>query len=251
MHNARPEPDRAEDGHRHRQDRRDGDAHRLADAEQGGQPERCPLRQAVLDRDSGPDDPGPAAGAAARARGELLQAARPGSRRPEGGPGPGEDRDHELPCACSAGRPSRAGRRRRLPRSCWPGYSGAPSPFLESWGQMVSRVCRDLGGTSGIVVFNDEAHHCYLDRYDNPEDEGDHRQGPHRRREGRGAGRTPRRPGSGSTACARSRRSSASRRSTTCPPPRPSCPAPAIGRGRCSPGWSPTSAWSRRSSPAS
>ena len=37
---------------------------------------------------------------------------------------------------------------------------------------MVARVCRDLGGTSGIVVLNDEAHHCYRDRYDNPEDEG-------------------------------------------------------------------------------
>jgi type III restriction enzyme len=52
------------------------------------------------------------------------------------------------------------------------GNAGAPSPFLESWGQMVARVTRDLGGSSGIVVFNDEAHHCYLDRYDNPEDEG-------------------------------------------------------------------------------
>ena len=52
------------------------------------------------------------------------------------------------------------------------GTAGAASPFRESWGQMVARVCRDLGGTSGIVVFNDEAHHCYLDRYDNPEDEG-------------------------------------------------------------------------------
>ena len=49
------------------------------------------------------------------------------------------------------------------------GYSGAPSPFLESWGQMVSRVCRDLGGTSEIVVFNDEAHHCYRGRFDHPE----------------------------------------------------------------------------------
>jgi type III restriction enzyme len=52
------------------------------------------------------------------------------------------------------------------------GTAGAASPFLESWGQMVARVTRDLGGSSGIVVFNDEAHHCYLDRYDNPEDEG-------------------------------------------------------------------------------
>jgi type III restriction enzyme len=51
------------------------------------------------------------------------------------------------------------------------GSSGATSPFLESWGQMVTRVCRPLGGTSGIVVFNDEAHHCYLDRYDNPEED--------------------------------------------------------------------------------
>lgn len=52
------------------------------------------------------------------------------------------------------------------------GSAGGPSPFLESWGQMVARVTRDLGGSSGIVVLNDEAHHCYLDRYDNPEDEG-------------------------------------------------------------------------------
>jgi type III restriction enzyme len=52
------------------------------------------------------------------------------------------------------------------------GTSGGESPFRESWGQMVSRVTRDLGGSSGIVVFNDEAHHCYFDRYDNPEDEG-------------------------------------------------------------------------------
>jgi type III restriction enzyme len=48
------------------------------------------------------------------------------------------------------------------------GYSGAPSPFLESWNQMVSRVCRDLGGTSEIVVFNDEAHHCYHGRFGEP-----------------------------------------------------------------------------------
>jgi type III restriction enzyme len=48
------------------------------------------------------------------------------------------------------------------------GYSGAPSPFLESWSQMAGRVCRDLGGTSEIVVFNDEAHHCYRGQYDDP-----------------------------------------------------------------------------------
>jgi len=48
------------------------------------------------------------------------------------------------------------------------GSSGA-SPFRESWGQVVTRVCRDLGGTSGVVVFNDEAHHCYRGRFDDPE----------------------------------------------------------------------------------
>lgn len=48
------------------------------------------------------------------------------------------------------------------------GYSGAPSPFQETEAQMVNRVCRDLGGTSEIVVFNDEAHHCYRGRGDTP-----------------------------------------------------------------------------------
>lgn len=41
------------------------------------------------------------------------------------------------------------------------GSAGADSPFRETWGQVVTRVCRDLGGTSGVMVFNDEAHHCY------------------------------------------------------------------------------------------
>ena len=34
---------------------------------------------------------------------------------------------------------------------------------------MVTRVCKDLGGTSGVVVFNDEAHHCYRGKFDDPE----------------------------------------------------------------------------------
>jgi type III restriction enzyme len=44
------------------------------------------------------------------------------------------------------------------------GYSGGPSPFQETESQMVNRVCRDLGGTSEIIVFNEEAHHCYQGR---------------------------------------------------------------------------------------
>jgi type III restriction enzyme len=32
------------------------------------------------------------------------------------------------------------------------GYSNAQSPFLESWNQMVSRVCRHLGGTPSTPI---------------------------------------------------------------------------------------------------
>ncbi|MFF4122685.1 BPTD_3080 family restriction endonuclease [Microbispora rosea] len=54
------------------------------------------------------------------------------------------------------------------------GKSGAQSPFLETVGQMVARVCRELGDTkSEIVVLNDEAHHCYRDRIDDPEEGAD------------------------------------------------------------------------------
>jgi len=37
----------------------------------------------------------------------------------------------------------------------------AESPFRETPGQMVRRVCRELGNKKNIVVINDEAHHCY------------------------------------------------------------------------------------------
>ncbi|MGH8906224.1 MAG: BPTD_3080 family restriction endonuclease [Egibacteraceae bacterium] len=51
--------------------------------------------------------------------------------------------------------------------------AGRPSPFQESWGHMVNRVCRELGGSTEIVVFNDEAHHCYRGRLDDPDPEAD------------------------------------------------------------------------------
>ncbi len=35
------------------------------------------------------------------------------------------------------------------------------NPFAESPAQMVSRVCRETGSKRGIIVLNDEAHHCY------------------------------------------------------------------------------------------
>ena len=38
---------------------------------------------------------------------------------------------------------------------------GQSSPFTETPGQMVRRVCRELGAKKNIIVLNDEAHHCY------------------------------------------------------------------------------------------
>lgn len=38
---------------------------------------------------------------------------------------------------------------------------GETSPFTETPAQMVRRVCRALGNKKGIIVINDEAHHCY------------------------------------------------------------------------------------------
>nr|MDT0658902.1 DEAD/DEAH box helicase family protein [Micromonospora sp. DSM 115978] len=50
---------------------------------------------------------------------------------------------------------------------------GRPDPFLETPAQMVTRVLRELGGSSEIVVFNDEAHHCYRGRAGEPEPDAD------------------------------------------------------------------------------
>ncbi|MBK5229195.1 MAG: DEAD/DEAH box helicase family protein [Actinobacteria bacterium] len=42
--------------------------------------------------------------------------------------------------------------------------------FTESEGEMVRRVCRELGNKRNIVVLNDEAHHCYRSK---PAEEGE------------------------------------------------------------------------------
>lgn len=39
-----------------------------------------------------------------------------------------------------------------------------PGAFTESEGEMVNRVCRELGTQREILVINDEAHHCYRGR---------------------------------------------------------------------------------------
>jgi type III restriction enzyme len=46
----------------------------------------------------------------------------------------------------------------------------APPQTLESDGQMLQRVANDLMGFKGIVVLNDEAHHCYREKPDSDED---------------------------------------------------------------------------------
>ena len=43
---------------------------------------------------------------------------------------------------------------------------GQSNGFTETPGQMVRRVCRELGNKKNIIVINDEAHHCYRRRPD-------------------------------------------------------------------------------------
>ena len=54
---------------------------------------------------------------------------------------------------------------------------GRASPFTESDGEMVRRVCRGLGAKKNVIVINDEAHHCYRCRPGNDEEKlsGDER----------------------------------------------------------------------------
>lgn len=44
------------------------------------------------------------------------------------------------------------------------GQTHSPIQTLESPGQMLQRVCSELMGLRGIMVLNDEAHHCYQER---------------------------------------------------------------------------------------
>src|SRR5262249_9745456 len=53
------------------------------------------------------------------------------------------------------------------------GSHGSADAFQETPADVASRILRDLaGGKGGIVVLNDEAHHCYQDGLD-PEDTPD------------------------------------------------------------------------------
>ena len=157
---------RPEDGDRHRQDGRHGDADRLADDQQGDDAEGRALRQAVPRRHPGHHDPRPARRPAPGARRQLLPRARPRARRPVGRAAPGADRDHQLPRVPAAGRQGDPGRRGQHPQAAArrqardgrrvpgdPGHGRRPDP------------ARASGPDKGeIVVLNDEAHHCYQDK---------------------------------------------------------------------------------------
>jgi type III restriction enzyme len=62
-------------------------------------------------------------------------------------------------------------------------HQGEDSPFTESEGEMVRRVCRAFGSKRNILAINDEAHHCYRRRADAPEQKltGDERKEAERR----------------------------------------------------------------------
>jgi type III restriction enzyme len=62
---------------------------------------------------------------------------------------------------------------------------GGDSAFTESEGEMVRRVCRGLGNKRGIIVINDEAHHCYRRRVGDTEEKltGDERREAEKRDE--------------------------------------------------------------------
>ena len=49
-------------------------------------------------------------------------------------------------------------------RALLQGRTGAPLHTLETEGQMLQRVCPELMGIKGILVLNDEAHHCYREK---------------------------------------------------------------------------------------
>ena len=70
--------------------------------------------------------------------------------------GTGQDRSSPTSMhSCSARRSRPASSPKR---SC---QDGRVSPFTETAGEMVRRVCRELGTKKNIIVINDEAHHCY------------------------------------------------------------------------------------------
>ncbi len=56
-------------------------------------------------------------------------------------------------------------------RALLEGRTGEPLKTLETEGQMVKRVASELMGIKGVLVLNDEAHHCYREKPKSPDEE--------------------------------------------------------------------------------
>ena len=204
-----------EDGDGHGQDRRDGDAHRLADDQQGrsrratpGSPSGSSSSRRASRSATGSGCSCPSDEDNYYRQRDLVPAdlwARAASRR--------RSSSRTTTPSCRATAKEMQGRRGEHPQDPHCRQGGRPvrgDPTTRS----VTRVLRDSRAASGkageIVVLNDEAHHCYQDK---PLEEAD-ADVDERDKEDKDAQRG--RPGRGSRVCSRWPRRSASRRSTTC-----------------------------------
>lgn len=111
-------------------------------------------------------------------------------------------------------------------------------PFKETQDDMVSRVLRDFSGRAAgeIVVFNDEAHHCYQTLQAEEVPDPDAVEQPDREDKARNE-----HAGVWFRGFKRSTGRWGSRAFSICRPRPTTCPVPAIRRGTSSRGWSATS----------
>ena len=98
---------------------------------------------------------------------QLLPATRAGSLGHGRRCRQGEDRDHELPRVSA---PRADVLVQRAPDPCCAAAAEKTWRTLETEGQMLQRVLPELMGMKNVVVFNDEAHHCYREKPGDPDE---------------------------------------------------------------------------------
>ena len=147
----------------------------------------------------------------------------------------GEDRDHQLP-RLPASRDAELcqGRAQLLLK----GNGAGARRRTETDAEMLQRACGKLLNYDGVIVINDEAHHCYRHKVggDDARTLNGRRQEGGRREQGGRAALDQRHRGAGPQAV------EACARSTTCRPRPSSCAARAMRKARCFPGSCPISA---------
>ena len=162
----RPPAGRAQDGHRLRQDHRHGDAHRLADAQQAVRPARRAVHQPVP-RSSRPASPSATASGCCcpRTRRTTTTCAtwsRPTSRAASTARA-SSSRTTTRSCSRT---PRRSRASPRTPACCSRATHGRPVQG-DAEGDGQPGAPRTSGADKQqIMVLNDEAHHCYLDKPD-------------------------------------------------------------------------------------